>query len=112
MEIHTRQQSLYETIFAKAGQQREAAKNLWNNIHTIVFHYASKNVPYDPTEDAWHAPSTAVWQAAWTAGLVGVCRMLNQDIPDDLEQQWRWFQEGHWPCALENENGNKHVVVY
>ena len=47
-----------------------------------------------------------------TAGLLGVCRYLEQPLPAELEQQWHWYREGHWPCAWVGDFPNGKLVVY
>jgi len=112
VKLHSRHQALYESILGDAKDKHLSAEELWKNIHEVVFRVASQKVPYHANRDAWHAPSTAVWQAAWTAGLVGLYHLLEQKVPDDLEEQWQWYREGHWPCALEEGTGNERLVVY
>jgi hypothetical protein len=31
--------------------------------------------------------------------------LLDQDVPNDISNQWKWFSIGHWPCsyALQSE---------
>ena len=77
-------------------------KRTWDQIHEAVFRRVLLAVPYDPAQDAWHAPSSAVWQAAWTAGLVGLCLAAGRSIPEDLQTQWQWFLRGHWPCGYKS----------
>jgi len=112
MEIHSRQQSLYGSLLDSAKDKRGSAERLWEDIHKVVFRLGSKAIPYEKDKDAWHAPTTALWQAAWTAGLVGVCRLLGQVVPDDIQEQWEWYRRGHWPCALEERMGNKVLVIF
>lgn len=89
-----------------AGAQRGDLSALWDRVHAAVFHAASPKVPYDPREDAWHGPTTAVWQAAWTAGLIALCMKTGQRIPSDLQEQWAWFVRGHWPSGYARLDTN------
>lgn len=98
-ELSTREQALHDEILGIAGEDRSELVRLWGRIHAVVFRSAASVVPYDPQQDAWHAPSTAVWQAAWTAGLVGLFQQSRHPIPMDLREQWNWFVRGHWPCG-------------
>jgi hypothetical protein len=93
------QQAIFDEIMNQAGDEKEPLKILWDCIHSIVLRVASSQVPYDPEEDAWHAPSSAVWMAAWTAGNVGLLLALGKPLPDELKEQWNWYERGHWPCG-------------
>ncbi len=98
-ELSFRHQDLYERIMAEAGQQRTALTGLWEAIHAAVFQRAASRVPYDAKQDAWHGPTTAVWQAAWTAGLIGLCLRTGRGVPPELQEQWSWYVRGHWPSG-------------
>jgi hypothetical protein len=81
-------------------------------IHAAVLRAAASRVPYDPTEDYYHAPNAAVWEAAWTAGLVGLCLQTGRPIPPELREVWSWFARGHWPFGyawLRDECGPRFV---
>ena len=78
---------------------------LWQRIHERVFIRAKPRAPWKDDEDAWHAPTTAVWQAAWNAALVGISGSLGIDLDQrslggewTLALEWRWLRAGHWPC--------------
>jgi hypothetical protein len=105
-DLHESQQRLYDSILTSAGENAAALTELWNRIHEIVFRYASHAVPYDPNEDTWHGPTMAVWQAAWTAGLIGLCLQSRHPIPPELEKQWLWFTRGHWPSGYASVSAN------
>lgn len=98
-ELSERQQALYDEIFAESEENHEELLSLWACIHETVLRCASRAVPYDPERDSWYGPTAAVWQAAWTAGLIGLCTRLRCPIPKDLQEQWRWFVLGHWPSG-------------
>jgi hypothetical protein len=101
-ELSVRQQGLYDSIMKDAGGLQGALSSLWDRIHATVLHAAARKVPYDPGQDAWHGPSTAVWQAAWTAGLIGLCLRSGRPVPPELQEQWTWFVRGHWPSGYVN----------
>jgi len=83
-----------------AHTRREAElETLWQRVNDAVMSAATGKLPYDPDADAWHAPTTAVWQAVWTAGLVAWHLACEAPIPPDLAQQWDWYARGHWPCG-------------
>lgn len=102
LELSLRQQILYDSIMSDAGEQQGDLSALWDRIHAVVFRAAAPKVPYDPQQDSWHGPTTAVWQAAWTAGLIGLCLQLGRFVPPELEEQWIWFLRGHWPSGYAN----------
>ena len=45
-------------------------------------------MPFDPEQDAWHAPTQCVWDAAYCAGLIGCFVALEWSVPDDLQEHW------------------------
>ena len=98
-ELSERQQALHDDLLASAPERHEELEHVWEHISEIVMRLAAAEVPYDANADAWHAPSAAVWQASWTAGLVGWCILLCRQIPAELQEQWRWFLLGHWPSG-------------
>lgn len=92
-------QDLYDVIMGEAASQLGALLELWECFGAAVIRAAASTVPYDPAKDAYHGPSTAVWQARWTAGLVGLCLHTDRSIPQELLDQWLWFTRGHWPSG-------------
>ncbi len=98
-ELSERQQRLYDQILDGAGKNQEQLKALWDRIHSLVFEAATPVVPYDAQQDAWHGPTATVWQAAWTAGLIGLCLQTGRAVPSELQDQWKWYVRGHWPAA-------------
>jgi hypothetical protein len=99
MPLGSWQQELYDGLLASAGDKATELKELWDEVLDKVLQTASKSVPYDASQDAWHAPTTAVWSAAWTAALVVSFLFLSRPLPVDLITQWRWYVKGRWPCA-------------
>lgn len=99
--IHHDQQALYDQIMSEGVDQLRVLTTTWEAVQATVLRVASSFVAFDPDADAWHAPTTAVWQAAWTAGLICLCLYLRKPIPDDLMEQWRWFLAGHWPAGYQ-----------
>jgi hypothetical protein len=113
LELSQRHQELFDSILADAGQQRPALSELWDRIHAAVFSAAASRISYDPNQDTWHGPTMAVWQAAWTAGLIGLCLETGRSIPPELAEQWTWFNRGHWPSGyvwLKGQRGP--LLVY
>lgn len=52
---------------------------LWQRIHERVFMQAIACVPWKDNQDAWYAPNTGVFRAAWNAALVGISGSLGID---------------------------------
>jgi hypothetical protein len=98
-EVHERLQTLYDAILSEVGEDQGELTDIWNKVHGIVFRDGSTMVAYDPSGDPWHGPNAAVWQAAWTAGLVAWCLFLRREMPLELQDQWNWFKRGHWPAG-------------
>jgi hypothetical protein len=105
---------------------------LWNRIHDTVFERTRTIVPYQDDQDAYYGPNAAVWQASFTAALVGcVFAKYGQfQVPEradsqwTLQHEWKWFVEGHWPCsyfwpwgytdleAVERTGVPRRLIVY
>ncbi|MBX9627802.1 MAG: hypothetical protein K2X82_28650 [Gemmataceae bacterium] len=92
-------EGLHDLISAATGKPRTDLSELWDRIHAAVFRAAAHRIPYDPQQDCYHGPTTAVWAAAWTACLVGLYLHTGRFIPPDLREHWAWYARGHWPCA-------------
>ncbi|HLN27892.1 MAG TPA: hypothetical protein VK395_09115 [Gemmataceae bacterium] len=108
-----REQALYDELMEIASQQnKEKGLEFWNEVQDTVLRAVGTAVPYDPNQDTWHAPTAAVWGAIWTAGLVGLCRLLQHPVPQDQQAQWNYFLQGHWPCAWEGDYPEGRMVVY
>lgn len=99
--IHFRQQALHDEILAADPSRRTELNMLFQRVSERVVILASEALSLDLSQhDAWHAPSTAVWHAGWTAGLIALCLATNRAVPTDIESQWNWFSKGRWPSAL------------
>jgi hypothetical protein len=104
-EMSLRHQELYDRIMAEAGDHQPELADLWGRIHAAVFRRAAHAVPFDPAQDAWHGPTTAVWVAAWAAGLIGLCLQTGRPVPPELREQWGWYARGHWPSGYASVRG-------
>jgi hypothetical protein len=114
-ELAMRHQALHDEIMAGPEENRELLSKLWIQIQDWVIELAGPKVPYDSKEDCYHAPTAAVWQAACTAALVGLCLRLQRPVPDEVSDQWKWFVQGHWPCAYAYADANEQpgpLVVF
>jgi hypothetical protein len=108
-ELSERQQALHDALLAGAEKRRKDLSRLWEQVREIVFRRACLTVPYDPEQDAWHAPTSAVWQAAWAAALVAWSICLACPIPAELQEQWDWFARGHWPSGYTTVSAEDRV---
>jgi hypothetical protein len=107
--IHERLQELHDRVVT------ENDETLWQTLLAEVLDFVKVTVPHDDNADAWHAPNTAAWQAAWTLLLHAWFVERGIEIPADLAAQHRWFLMGHWPCAvadLEQAHDISGYVVY
>ena len=95
--IAHRQQDLHDALLPPADEQK------WRSALQLVVDHAAKLIPYDPDEDAWHAPSIAAWGAAWTFALEHLHMSLGISLPKDIAAQLHWYERGHWPCSLIGE---------
>jgi hypothetical protein len=108
--IHYRQQALHD----KLVEQDEEVLEYWNTLVNFVLDRAKPNIPWIEGEDSWYAPNTAAWHAGWTFALYAFCIINEFDPPVELKTQWAWFSKGHWPCAVNEYNGDEPVsfVIY
>ena len=88
------QQALHDKVVHPADEQH------WSTALDAVAKAISASIPYDATEDAYHAPTMSVWFAAWTFSLEEAFTFSNLAIPRLLTAQIYWYERGHWPCAL------------
>jgi hypothetical protein len=101
--IHLEQQELYDAIVISSAGGGAALEGVFDRIRQRVLALAGTTVPYEPNEDAWHPPTSAVWHAAWTAGLMALCISTGRTPPRALASQWEWFTRGHWPAAYSSD---------
>lgn len=64
---------------------------------------AKEQVPYDDERDVWYGPVVAVLEAGYVAWTVAAYAGLGWDVPRDLRVVWGWLENGHWPCALDED---------
>jgi hypothetical protein len=93
-----------ERMEADHTNQRTDLEAVWLQIESLVMECAIPNVPeYDKKQDAWYGPTTCVWQAGYTAALIGCHLLLKRPLPEPIAQEWDWFADGHWPCDYAEE---------
>jgi hypothetical protein len=79
-------------------------KSCWQRIEHVVLKQAALNLPlFDPERDAWYGPTLCVWDAAYTASLLGWHIVLKRPIGWIIAEGWKWFADGHWPCDFAEE---------
>jgi hypothetical protein len=105
----TRQAALRNEILRPACDQLVA---LWESVHDAVLNKAASKVPYDGEQDCNHGPTTAAWDAAYTAALMAVCVRQRRPIPHELQEHWRWFVAGHWPCSAATIGRDGQVTSF
>lgn len=96
--LSLRRQAWHDQLRAAHPQRQAELDHLWERVREHVMTAAAR-IPYDPDADSWHAPTLAVWQAVWTAGLIAWHLACDESIPHDLLEQWTWYARGHWPCG-------------
>jgi hypothetical protein len=104
-------QAIHDAIFAAvfAAVSTLAAQELrgrFDRVRALVLQQARTAVPYDDAQDAWHAPTQCVWDAAWWTGLVACVLACGWSVPDDLVEVWNWYAAGHWPSGFADEPGD------
>ena len=93
-------QDWHDAMMADAGSRRAEAQAFWDRALAATIDHARGAVPFDPDQDSWHGPTTAVWHAAWVAATVGCCLLLGREVPPAAHDQWGWLAAGHWPCGF------------
>jgi hypothetical protein len=99
------QQDMKNRIFAEAPAPADLPA-LFDRVNTQVIAQARRFVPFDPGQDAWHAPTLCVWEAGYTAALVACVLACDGPVPADLAETWAWFEAGHWPSGFAAEPGD------
>jgi len=100
-------QDRHDALLAAHPAREAELAALWERVAEAVLSAAQNKLPYDPDADSWHAPTLAVWQAQWTAGLIAWLMVCGEPIPDDLARQWAWYARGHWPCGYAYLTANE-----
>jgi hypothetical protein len=70
----------------------------WDRIEESVLGLAGPSLPGFGEGDAWHGPTACVYDAAYSAALVGWHVLLGRPLPDPIADRWGWLADGHWPC--------------
>ena len=97
--LSLRHQDWRDALLAAHPEHEVELEAVWQQAADAVMSAAADKLPYDPDADSWHAPTLAVWQAQWTAGLIAWYLACDTPIPDDLARQWAWYARGRWPCG-------------
>lgn len=107
------QEEFYDSFCDSTSLLPPSLQAVWDVVQEHVLDAAKLTIPYDQDQDVWHPPNAAVWQAAYTAGLVALYLATRRPIPEQLKEQWNWFTLGHWPCSyVDFESEIPQFVVY
>jgi hypothetical protein len=111
--LHLRQGAFHDELRANTASP-EQFDHVWESIQSYVLALASEALS-DPLEgDPEDSVSMAGWHAAWTAALIAVFTLTETPVPQEIQQQWHWFQKGHWPCGYvsgdESEELNGLII--
>ena len=80
---------------------------LFDRVRAAVLSRARLAVPFDPAQDAWHAPTQCVHDAGYVTALVACVLARGWPVPEDLAELWNWFAAGHWPAGFAGEPGDR-----
>jgi hypothetical protein len=94
-------------IFAASPLAADDLRLLFDRGHAAVMSQACTAVPYEPNQDAWHAPTQCVWGAAYAAGLIMCVLASGWLVPDDLAEEWNWYEAGHWPAGFASHPADR-----
>jgi hypothetical protein len=110
-ELAEELQSIHDAAL-RSGDPR--VEELFTATRDLVLEEAARAVPFDPDEDAYHAPTQSVWDAAYCAGVIACYLHLGWPIPDDGRELWAWYEAGHWPCGFADppETKRRRLLVY
>lgn len=92
-----------ERIEADYPGHRDELSRAWDRVERSVIDAASANVPGAGEGGSWHGPTACVYQAGFTAALVGWPVLLGRPVPDPIKEEWSWLVAGHWPCDYAEE---------
>ena len=67
---------------------------------------------FSKSEDTWHAPTAAVWHAAWVISLHVVLVQTGRPVPAIVKDQLAWFERGRWPSAYTAETVSAATKEY
>ena len=104
--IALRQQELHDGLVLPEAEQE------WHASLKLVLDHVTTLIPYDPDADAWCAPTTAAWGAAWTFSLERLHDASGIQLPADISAQLVWYERGHWPCALVGGASGSNLEDY
>jgi hypothetical protein len=100
-------QAIHDAIFAAVSAlTAQELRGRFDRVHALVLQQARTAVPYADDQDAWHAPTQCVWDAAYWTALVACVLACRWPVPDDLVEVWNWYAAGHWPSGFADEPGD------
>jgi hypothetical protein len=99
-------QEFRDAVVATGDRPAAELDAVFDRVGEAVMTRARAAVPFDPDEDAWHAPTQCVWDAAYTAGVIATVLACGRPAPGDLVELWNWYEAGHWPGGFAAEPGD------
>lgn len=73
---------------------------VWDETFRKGMPLAVPNVPlFSFDQDAWHAPTSSVWSAAYATSAIACYLVYHKPIPKELGRVWQWVVRGHWPSG-------------
>jgi hypothetical protein len=67
---------------------------------------------YSASKDTWHAPTAAVWHAAWVINLHCLFVEIGRPVPSVVKDQMAWFAQGRWPSAYTPSTTSAAIKEY
>lgn len=89
-----------QAIHDEIAQRSPAVLATWKAcLDAAIAHIGPRTPGFDAAQDAWHAPTAAVWHAAWVVSLYVLLKEAGLPIPAPVLDQLEWFRRGRWPSA-------------
>lgn len=93
-----------QSVKEEIEREVPGALSTWDECINLAVEAVGKFVPgYAANQDSWHAPTAAVWHAAWVLSLQSVLVASARPVPEAVKDQMAWFARGRWPSAYTAE---------
>lgn len=100
-------QDMHDRIFAACPAAAGDLQALFDRVRAAAMSHSCVAVPFDPGQDAWHAPTQCVHAAGYVAALIACVLACGWPVPEDLAEMWNWLGAGHWPSGFADEPGDR-----
>ena len=100
-------QDVHDRIFAAWPAAAGDPQALFDRARMSAMSRARASVPFDPAQDAWHAPTQCVHDAGYVTALIACVLACGWPVPEDLAEMWNWLEAGHWPSGFAAEPGDR-----